>query len=99
MNRSTEKAIATLSLVLMLSKLARAAPPKRRPGAGSSPGAPGSARERWDPLSIKKRTAAAIASGDPAAMRSLAKAIRAEGYTEEAAQLEAAAAAAERSRS
>lgn len=60
--------------------------------------APGSAREKWDPLGIRKRTAAAIATGDPATMRAFADAIRAEGYAREADELEAAAQAAEQKR-
>lgn len=99
MKRSTEKAIAAFSLLMMISGLFRSrgrGVPKTRPGKGSSPGAAGSARERWDPLGIKPKTAAAIASGDPQRMRDLARSIRAEGYAAEADELEAAATAAER---
>lgn len=61
----------------------------KRPG--SSKGAPGSARSRWDPLSIGKRRQAALESGNPAEMRRMAALFREAGYEVEALELEAAA--------
>ena len=61
----------------------------KRPG--SSKGAPGSARAKWDPLSIGKRKAAALGSGNPAEMRRMAGLFREAGYEAEALELEAAA--------
>jgi hypothetical protein len=98
---------AKLGAVLLLLAFAAFAPGASR-GAGRAQRsvprkqprvpAPGSAREKWDPLSIRPRVAAAIASGDPARMRELAGLIRPEGYIAEADTLEAAAAAVESTR-
>jgi hypothetical protein len=89
---------AALLLLLVFAAQRRQAARKRAPGPqgpGSTPGAPGSAREKWDPLSLKPRVAALIAKGDPKAMREFAALLRADGWAAEAAELEAAAAAAE----
>jgi len=91
------EAAALLLLLVFAAKRSQARRP-RKPGPqgpGSSWGAPGSARERWDPLSLKPRVAALIAAGDPKAMREFAKLLRADGWAAEADELEAAAAAAE----
>lgn len=96
MSRARDTAALLLLGLLLLGAVKRTPVRKKAPGKGSTPGAPGSARERWDPLGVKPKTAAAIASGDPKRMRELAKLLRAEGYVEEAAELEAAAAAVRR---
>lgn len=94
--RELEAAAVLLLLVFVAQR--RSAARKRQPGPqgpGSSWGAPGSAREKWDPLSLKPRVAALIARGDPKAMREFAALLRADGWAAEADELEAAAAAAE----
>lgn len=86
---------ALLLLFLIAAGKGAAAPRRTKPYPGATPGAPGSAREKWDPLSLKPRVAALIAAGNAAAMRAFAKLLRADGWAEEAAELEAAASAAE----
>lgn len=101
LNGDNAKLVVILALVAIAAMGQDKRPGRRRgraPGAGSTPGLPGSARERWDPLGIKPKVAAAIASGDPQRMRELAALLRPEGYTEEAAALESAAEAVERAR-
>ena len=94
-----ELKIGALLLVLVFAAQRRAKAARQRPpgpqGPGSTWGAPGSAREKWDPLSLKPRVAALIAAGDPKAMRAFAGLLRADGWAAEADELEAAAAAAE----
>ena len=94
---SRELKLAALLLVLVFAAQRQSPRPRKRPpgpqGPGSTWGAPGSAREKWDPLSLKPRVAALIAAGDPKAMREFAKLLRADGWAAEADELEAAAAA------
>lgn len=111
MKRQLEAA-ALLLLLVFAAQRSSSARRKRPPGPqgpGSTWGAPGSAREKWDPLSLKPRVAALIAKGDPKAMREFAALLRAvqhddrftqvpDGWAAEAAELEAAAAAAEAKR-
>lgn len=98
MSRELKLAALLLVLVFAAQRQSSSRTRKRPPGPqgpGSTWGAPGSAREKWDPLSLKPRVAALIAAGDPKAMREFAKLLRADGWAAEANELEAAAAAAE----
>lgn len=81
-----------LGLIAVLLVLYAASTSTPKPKAPSrSKGAPGSARDKWDPLSIERRKREALDSGDPAVMRHMANLIRDAGYEAEALELEGAA--------